>query len=205
MTTLQIIQDHILQWSGWVSNTSHIILVSQSVAVMSNLPFWCSDHVNVCPVYHFLIALSSVTAFPSSKLVQSLPRDISHITIKKAKGYCLAFKCGGLLYEEVAEVTETLTSLLLSWIPHQHADTLLVFELAWMLLTESRYEEAAIEFSPTMYYFTCECYITISKLDKVQELFDKVFRMINKQNLSGKDFPMEVLIKKVMFYKAKWE
>ncbi len=39
-------------------------------------------------------------------------------------------------------------------------------------------------------------YITIGKLNKAQELFDKVLRMIDKQNLGGKDLPMEVLIKK---------
>ncbi len=44
--------------------------------------------------------------------------------------------------------------------------------------------------------FIVGCYITISKLDKAQELFDEVLRMIDKQNLGGKDLPMEVLIKK---------
>ncbi|SJL17453.1 related to Mitochondrial outer membrane protein IML2 [Armillaria ostoyae] len=96
----------------------------------------------------------------------------------------------------------------------KQADTLLVFELAWTLLAERRYEEAAIEFvrmtelnnwSPATYYFiACGCYITIGKLDKAQELFDAVPGMIDKRKMGGKDLPMEVLIKKkIAFYKEK--
>ncbi|KAK0211394.1 outer membrane protein Iml2/Tetratricopeptide repeat protein 39 [Desarmillaria ectypa] len=96
----------------------------------------------------------------------------------------------------------------------KQADTLLVFELAWTLLAERRYEEAAIEFirmtelnnwSPATYYFIATgCYIIIGNLDKAQELFDAVPGMIDKRKLGGKDLPMEVLIKKkIEFYKEK--
>ncbi|KAK0442051.1 outer membrane protein Iml2/Tetratricopeptide repeat protein 39 [Desarmillaria tabescens] len=96
----------------------------------------------------------------------------------------------------------------------KQADTLLVFELAWTLLAERRYEEAAIEFirltelnnwSPATYYFIATgCYITIGDLDKAQELFDAIPGMIDKRKMGGKDLPMEVLIKKkIEFYKEK--
>ncbi|KAK0445617.1 uncharacterized protein EV420DRAFT_1648338 [Desarmillaria tabescens] len=46
----------------------------------------------------FLAALSGAAALPFSEVVQSLPRDITHIAVDEAEGHYLAFKRDGSLY-----------------------------------------------------------------------------------------------------------
>ncbi|KAG6812921.1 hypothetical protein H0H93_013588, partial [Arthromyces matolae] len=100
--------------------------------------------------------------------------------------------------------------------PHSfaQADTLLVFELAWTLLGQRRYQEAADMFLKvtelnswshgTYYFLAAGCYISLGNVTKAQALLDVVPDLIDKKKLSGKDLPTEVFIKKKMaFYQEK--
>ncbi|EJD00336.1 uncharacterized protein FOMMEDRAFT_159009 [Fomitiporia mediterranea MF3/22] len=114
----------------------------------------------------------------------------------------------------------------------QQADALLVFELAWTLLSQRRYQEAADMFmrmtevntwSHAMYYmlvggtiviinsawtmtnlFLVGCYVSLGDRVKAKELFDKIPSFLDKRKIGGKEIPMETVIrKKLAFYKAK--
>ncbi|KAI5121532.1 hypothetical protein M0805_002592 [Coniferiporia weirii] len=96
----------------------------------------------------------------------------------------------------------------------QQADALLVFELAWTLLSQRRYQEAADMFlrmtdinswsHATYYAIAGGCYVSLGNRAKAKELFDEVPALLEKRKIGGKDLPMEVLIrKKLAFYKAK--
>ncbi|KNZ76231.1 Mitochondrial outer membrane protein IML2 [Termitomyces sp. J132] len=100
--------------------------------------------------------------------------------------------------------------------PHSfaQADTLLVFELAWTLLGQRRYQEAADMFIKvtelnswshgTYYFLAAGCYISLGNTTKAQALLDVVPDLIDKKKISGKDLPTEVLIKKKLaFYQEK--
>ncbi|GLB39315.1 putative protein of unknown function (DUF3808) [Lyophyllum shimeji] len=100
--------------------------------------------------------------------------------------------------------------------PHSfaQADTLLVFELAWTLLGQRRYQEAADMFIKvtelnswshgTYYFLAAGCYISLGNTSKAQALLDQVPELIEQRKISGKDLPTEVLIKKKLeFYKEK--
>ncbi|KAI0748463.1 outer membrane protein Iml2/Tetratricopeptide repeat protein 39 [Daedaleopsis nitida] len=103
-------------------------------------------------------------------------------------------------------------------LPHTfaQADGLLLFELAWTLLSQRRYQEAADAFigvteinswsHATYYFIAAGCYISLRKYEKAQELLDKVPELIEKRKIGGKDLPTEVFIKKkIAFYKEKRE
>ncbi|KAL0946369.1 hypothetical protein HGRIS_012600 [Hohenbuehelia grisea] len=94
------------------------------------------------------------------------------------------------------------------------ADALLVFELAWTLLAQRRYQEAADMFIKmtelntwshgTYYFIAAGCYISLGNRQKAQELMDRLPTLLDKKKINGKDLPTEVLIKKKLeFYKAK--
>ncbi|KAF4608318.1 hypothetical protein EYR40_000662 [Pleurotus pulmonarius] len=94
------------------------------------------------------------------------------------------------------------------------ADTLLVFELAWTLLSQRRYQEAADMFikltelnswsRATYYFIAAGCYVSLGNRTKAQSLFDAIPDLVNQRKINGKDLPTEVLIKKKLeFYKAK--
>ncbi|EGN95882.1 hypothetical protein SERLA73DRAFT_113602 [Serpula lacrymans var. lacrymans S7.3] len=94
------------------------------------------------------------------------------------------------------------------------ADTLLVFELAWTLLAQRRFEESSEMFirmtelntwsHATYYFIAAGCQFSLQNYDKAQELFDKIPDLLDKRKLSGKDLPTEVFIKKKLaFYKKK--
>ncbi|PSR77603.1 hypothetical protein PHLCEN_2v7793 [Hermanssonia centrifuga] len=100
--------------------------------------------------------------------------------------------------------------------PHSflQADGLLVFELAWTLLSQRRYEEAAQTFiriteinswsHATYYFIAAGCYTSIKNFEKAQELLDAIPDLIDKKKIGGKDLPTEVFIKKKLaFYKEK--
>ncbi|THU91198.1 hypothetical protein K435DRAFT_674578 [Dendrothele bispora CBS 962.96] len=101
--------------------------------------------------------------------------------------------------------------------PFVQADTLLMFELAWTLLAQRRYEEAAVTFvrltelnswsHGTYYFIAAGCLISVGgeeNINKAQEMFDKIPELIQKKKVGGKDLPTEVLIKKKLdFYKSK--
>ncbi|KAI0807804.1 hypothetical protein C8Q74DRAFT_1443558 [Fomes fomentarius] len=100
--------------------------------------------------------------------------------------------------------------------PHTfaQADGLLLFELAWTLLSQRRYQEAADAFirvteinswsHATYYFIAAGCYISLKDYEKAQSLLDKVPELIEKRKLGGKDLPTEVFIrKKIAFYKEK--
>ncbi|KAK7443214.1 Mitochondrial outer membrane protein iml2 [Stygiomarasmius scandens] len=97
------------------------------------------------------------------------------------------------------------------------ADTLLMFELAWTLLAQRRYQEAATTFirltelnswsHGTYYFIAAGCLVSVGgeeNMKKAQEMFDKIPELIEKKKVGGKDLPTEVLIKKKLaFYNAK--
>ncbi|KAL5513993.1 hypothetical protein ACEPAG_2754 [Sanghuangporus baumii] len=96
----------------------------------------------------------------------------------------------------------------------QQADALLIFELAWTLLSQRRYQEAADTFlsiteintwsHATYYAIAAGCYLSIGNRIKAKELLDRVPELLERTKLHGKDLPTEVLIrKKLAFYKAK--
>ncbi|KAG8930631.1 hypothetical protein FRC02_003958 [Tulasnella sp. 418] len=99
----------------------------------------------------------------------------------------------------------------------QQADALLMFELAWVLLAERRYQEAADAFltmkrlntwsHPTYTFLAAGCYLAL-KTDqartKAQELFDTLPTLLQKKKVGGKDLPTEVYImKKLDFWRRK--
>ncbi|ETW86282.1 hypothetical protein HETIRDRAFT_471663 [Heterobasidion irregulare TC 32-1] len=94
------------------------------------------------------------------------------------------------------------------------ADALLVFELAWTLLSQRRYEEAAEAFMrmtelntwshATYYFIAAGCRWSLRDLPAAQRLLDAIPALIDRKKIGGKDLPTEVLIKKkLVFYKAK--
>ncbi|KAK7693929.1 hypothetical protein QCA50_003503 [Cerrena zonata] len=100
--------------------------------------------------------------------------------------------------------------------PHTfvQADALLIFELAWTLLSQRRYKEAADAFIKvteinswshgTYYFIAGGCYISLKDYKKAQEYFDKVPELLEKKKIGGKDLPTEVFIKKkLQFYREK--
>lgn len=94
------------------------------------------------------------------------------------------------------------------------ADALLLFELAWTLLSQRRYEESAklfIEMTErnswshaTYLFIAAGCFISVGNRAKAQELLDAVPAAMEKRKLHGRDLPTEVFIKKkITFYKEK--
>ncbi|GJJ12064.1 hypothetical protein Clacol_006305 [Clathrus columnatus] len=90
----------------------------------------------------------------------------------------------------------------------------LVFELAWTLFSQRKYEEAAQMFlkmteintwsHATYYYLAAGCLISIGDHKKGQELLDQVPCLMEKRKLAGRELPTEILIKnRIAFYKAK--
>ncbi|KAF9449736.1 hypothetical protein P691DRAFT_774496 [Macrolepiota fuliginosa MF-IS2] len=93
------------------------------------------------------------------------------------------------------------------------ADSLLVFELAWTLLGQRRYQEAADMFirvtelntwsHATYYFIAAGCHWSLGNHDRAQQLFDAIPGLIDKK-IGGKDLPTEVFIKKkIAFYQTK--
>ncbi|KAI0373047.1 hypothetical protein BV20DRAFT_1050450 [Pilatotrama ljubarskyi] len=100
--------------------------------------------------------------------------------------------------------------------PHTfaQADGLLIFELAWTLLSQRRYQEAADAFirvteinswsHATYYFIAAGCHISLKNYEKAQKLLDHIPELIEKKKIGGKDLPTEVFIKKKLaFYKEK--
>jgi len=97
------------------------------------------------------------------------------------------------------------------------ADSLLVFELAWILLADRKYEEAAETFlrmkelntwsHGTYTFIAAGCYIALKTPEskaKAKNLLDTLPEQLERRKMGGKDLPTEVFIKKrVEFYKAK--
>ncbi|KAK1233739.1 Mitochondrial outer membrane protein iml2 [Marasmius sp. AFHP31] len=99
----------------------------------------------------------------------------------------------------------------------RQADTMLVFELAWVYLSRRQYTEAAEMFirmtelnnwsHATYYFLAAGCYLSAGHKDKAQELLDAIPGLSEKKGqgkVGGKPPPTEVLIfKKLEFYKQK--
>ncbi|KAF9026460.1 hypothetical protein BDZ89DRAFT_1113807 [Hymenopellis radicata] len=149
-------------------------------------------------------------------------------------GKVLAPPLGGDAAEEKpnvdakADETEEKTPLqpVTRW---RQADTLLVFELAWTLLGDRRYEEAAGWFvrmtelngwsHATYYFIACGCWSALANSrdaceeeqrteyrTKARGLWDALPGLLerNGRKVGGKELPVEVLIrKKLTFYAAK--
>ncbi|KAH9952147.1 hypothetical protein B0H21DRAFT_817869 [Amylocystis lapponica] len=87
------------------------------------------------------------------------------------------------------------------------ADGLLIFELAWTLLSQRRYQESADTFirmteinswSHGTYFF-----LAAGNYQKAEEMFEAIPALLNKK-IGGKDLPTEVFIKKKLaFYREK--
>ncbi|KZT71236.1 hypothetical protein DAEQUDRAFT_763848 [Daedalea quercina L-15889] len=100
--------------------------------------------------------------------------------------------------------------------PHTfaQADGLLIFELAWTLLSQRRYQESADTFIDmtkinswshgTYYFIAAGCHVSLGNLGKAKELFEQIPALLDKKKIGGKDLPTEVFIKKkLVFYKEK--
>ncbi|KAI8989806.1 outer membrane protein Iml2/Tetratricopeptide repeat protein 39 [Trametes punicea] len=100
--------------------------------------------------------------------------------------------------------------------PHTfaQADGLLIFELAWTLLSQRRYQDAADAFirmtqinswsHATYFFIAAGCHISLGNFEKAQEFLDRIPELIEKRKIGGKDLPTEVFIKKKLaFYKEK--
>ncbi|CDO73644.1 hypothetical protein BN946_scf185014.g114 [Trametes cinnabarina] len=100
--------------------------------------------------------------------------------------------------------------------PHTfaQADGLLIFELAWTLLSQRRYQDAADAFirmteinswsHATYYFIAAGCYVSLGNFEKAQQLMDRIPDLIDKKKIGGKDLPTEVFIKKKLaFYREK--
>ncbi|KAJ3763330.1 outer membrane protein Iml2/Tetratricopeptide repeat protein 39 [Lentinula raphanica] len=108
----------------------------------------------------------------------------------------------------------------------KQADTLLMFELAWIYLSQRQYAQSAEAFIKltelnswshgTYYFIAAGCHLSLALsngvspeekekyLNKAQELLDTVPNLVDKRKMGGKDLPTEVLIKKkLIFYKEK--
>ncbi|OSX65485.1 hypothetical protein POSPLADRAFT_1134175, partial [Postia placenta MAD-698-R-SB12] len=94
------------------------------------------------------------------------------------------------------------------------ADGLLIFELAWTLLSQRRYQEAAETFMAmtkvnswshgTYYFIAAGCYVSLKNYVKAAELFEAIPALLDKKKIGGKDLPTEVWIrKKLAFYREK--
>jgi len=86
------------------------------------------------------------------------------------------------------------------------ADALLVFELAWVYLSQRRYENAAKTFihmteintwsHATYYFIAAGCYWSLGKFEEAQNLLEATPAQIDKRKIGNKDLPTEVFIKK---------
>ena len=89
----------------------------------------------------------------------------------------------------------------------RQADTLLVFELAWTLLAERRYEEAAKMFlkmtelntwsHATYFFLAAGSHMSLGDDERARELWERLPDLVDKgKKMGGKDLPVEVLIRK---------
>lgn len=96
----------------------------------------------------------------------------------------------------------------------EQAESLLVFELAWILLSHREYVEAAKQFlyiteintwsHATYFFLGAGCYWRVGEYKEAQRLLDAIPAAIDKRKIGGKDLPFEVYIKKKLaFWKAK--
>ncbi|KZV71865.1 hypothetical protein PENSPDRAFT_650290 [Peniophora sp. CONT] len=96
----------------------------------------------------------------------------------------------------------------------EQAESLLVFELAWILLSHREYVEAAKQFlyiteintwsHATYFFLAAGCYWRVGEYKEAQRLLDAIPAAIDKRKIGGKDLPFEVFLKKkLVFWKAK--
>lgn len=86
------------------------------------------------------------------------------------------------------------------------ADALLVFELAWVFLSQRRYEDAAKAFMhmteintwshATYYFIAAGCHWSLGNFEETQRLLEATPAQIDKRKIGNKDLPTEVFIKK---------
>ncbi|OBZ65787.1 Mitochondrial outer membrane protein IML2 [Grifola frondosa] len=116
--------------------------------------------------------------------------------------------------------------------PHTfvQADGLLIFELAWTLLSQRRHQEAAemfMKMTEINSWWVCVfvltkiaanssglsgvtqhttsllpvcCYISLKDYEKAQRLLDAIPALVDKKKIGGKDLPTEVFIKKKLAF-----
>jgi tetratricopeptide (TPR) repeat protein len=88
----------------------------------------------------------------------------------------------------------------------RQADALLVFELAWVFLSQRRYEDAAKAFiqmteintwsHATYYFIAAGCHWSLGNIEEAQRLLEATPAQIDKRKIGNKDLPTEVFIKK---------
>ncbi|KDR84675.1 hypothetical protein GALMADRAFT_56095 [Galerina marginata CBS 339.88] len=94
------------------------------------------------------------------------------------------------------------------------ADMLLIFELAWTLLGQRRYQEASDAFMKitelnswshgTYHFIAAGCQLALGNTENAQSMLDAIPALIERRRISGRDLPTEVFIKKKLaFYKEK--
>ena len=86
------------------------------------------------------------------------------------------------------------------------ADALLVFELAWVFLSQRRYEDAAKTYMrmteintwshATYYFIAAGCQWSLGNFEEAQRLLEATPAQIDKRKIGNKDLPTEVFIKK---------
>lgn len=86
------------------------------------------------------------------------------------------------------------------------ADALLVFELAWVYLSQRRYEDSAKAFMrmteintwshATYYFIAAGCQWSLGNFEEAQRLLEATPAQIDKRKIGAKDLPTEVFIKK---------
>ncbi|KIJ34680.1 hypothetical protein M422DRAFT_181844, partial [Sphaerobolus stellatus SS14] len=119
---------------------------------------------------------------------------------------------------EPDKAIEILQNGLASERPHtfRQADALLIFELAWTLLSQRKYQEAANMFirmreinswSPATYsYIAAGCYISLGNLAEAKRLLESIPDLLDRKRLGSRfgEPPTEQFIrKKIAFYKKK--
>lgn len=85
-------------------------------------------------------------------------------------------------------------------------DGLLVFELAWVFLSQRHYEDAAKTFMrmtelntwshATYYFIAAGCQWSLGNFEEAQRLLEATPAQIDKRKIGNKDLPTEVFIKK---------
>ncbi|KAF8187422.1 hypothetical protein BJ912DRAFT_1022616 [Pholiota molesta] len=95
------------------------------------------------------------------------------------------------------------------------ADIMLIFELAWTLLSQMRYQEAAEAFLKmtelnswshgTYYFIAAGCYYSLGNMEKAQYLMDAIPDLINKRRLAGRIYRQRFSLRRsvLAFYKEK--
>ena len=138
--------------------------------------------------------LNRVRHFPHSIVFSSLT------FLSQAKILRMSGDAAGAIATLQAGLSPDRTSVFLQ------ADALLVFELAWVYLSQRRYEDSAKAFMrmteintwshATYYFIAAGCQWSLGNFEEAQKLLEATPAQIDKRKIGAKDLPTEVFIKK---------